>query len=262
MLLRATPATGPAAATSRCGIWSLRCVRSSRGELALVGILYVLYQGGRGIAGDAFDTPRGNAHAIAALERRLGIAWEAAAQQFVDTIPGLPALLAFSYVSLHIGATTLALVWLYRSEPRIYATGRTSLGLGTAIALVIHVLYPTAPPRLAGLGIADTVAAAARIDLASGLLGPLYNPIAAVPSMHFGYALVIGVAVAARARPRLLRVAGALYPGFVLLVIVATGNHFLLDALVGAAVVAVAASLAALARPSRRVSTRLDLEVA
>jgi PAP2 superfamily len=68
----------------------------------------------------------------------------------------------------------------------------------------------------------------------------LYNPYAAVPSMHFGYALVVGAAVAWQARRRLLQLAGLAYPVFVLLVTVATGNHFLLDAAAGAAAVLLA----------------------
>jgi hypothetical protein len=120
-----------------------------------------------------------------------------------------------------------------------YARARTTLLGATAIALIVHVAFPTAPPRLAAVGIADTVAGIG-VNLSSELLGIFYNPNAAVPSMHFGYALVVGAVVAVHARSRALRALGALYPGFVLLVIVATGNHFLLDAAAGAGVIAAA----------------------
>ena len=122
--------------------------------------------------------------------------------------------------------------------------------LASGLALVGYLVYPTAPPRLSGIGITDTVSGG-HIDLNSGLVSSLYNPYAAVPSMHFGYALVAGAAVAWLTSRRLVQAAAACYPAFVLLVIVATGNHFLFDALAGAVVVGVAAGGALLlARPA------------
>ena len=76
------------------------------------------------------------------------------------------------------------------------------------------------------------------LNLSSDLLGSLYNPIAAVPSLHFGYALIVGVALAQLASQRWLRRVGAAYPALMLLIIVATGNHFLFDAVAGGLVVA------------------------
>ncbi len=109
-----------------------------------------------------------------------------------------------------------------------------------------YVLFPAAPPRLAGQGFSDTVTTSTGLNLSSDVLGALYNPFAAVPSLHFGYALIVGVAIAAIARNRVVRVLGALYPVLMLLIIVATGNHFVFDAALGAVVV-VAGWLVALA---------------
>jgi PAP2 superfamily len=144
-------------------------------------------------------------------------------------------LLGLSYLTLHLAVTVAVLLWLHHSRPAAFAVVRTTLVLASGLALVGYLLYPTAPPRLAGIGIVDTVSGD-HVDLNTGLVSSLYNPFAAVPSMHVGYALVVGAAVAWQARRRLVRAAGVLYPAFVLLVIVATGNHFLLDAVVGAAV--------------------------
>jgi membrane-associated phospholipid phosphatase len=63
--------------------------------------------------------------------------------------------------------------------------------------------------------------------------------------MHIGYALIVGACLLVHARRALVCVLGALYPPFVLLVVVATGNHFFLDAAAGALVAAVAAVAAA-----------------
>ena len=142
-------------------------------------------------------------------------------------------LLGFAYMSLHFGATAAALVWLHRRHRERFALVRTTLVVSTAISLAIYVLYPAAPPRLAGLGFADTVTEKAGINMSSDALGSLYNPFAAVPSLHFGYALLVGVAVAALARRRWVRMLGAAYPPFMLFTIVATGNHFIFDAAAG-----------------------------
>ncbi len=158
-------------------------------------------------------------------------------------------LLGIAYLTLHLAVTVAVLLWLHRRRPAAFPLVRTTLVLASGLALVGYLVYPTAPPRLAGIGIADTVSSD-HVDLNSGLVSSLYNPYAAVPSMHFGYALVAGAAVAWLTRRRLLQAAAAFYPAFVLLVIVATGNHFLFDALAGAAVTALAAGAALLlARP-------------
>jgi membrane-associated phospholipid phosphatase len=102
-------------------------------------------------------------------------------------------------------------------------------------------VFPTAPPRLSDLGILDTISGHGRVNLDKGLVSALYNPYAAVPSMHAGYALVVGSTLVQQGRHFMTRLAGAVYPALIILVIVATGNHFLLDAAAGMLVVALAA---------------------
>jgi hypothetical protein len=132
------------------------------------------------------------------------------------------------------------LVWVYRRRREHFPLVRTTLIGSTALALVGYVLYPAAPPRLAGLGFADTVTKHAGLNLSSDLLASLYNPLAAVPSLHFGYALLVGVTVAVLAESRAWKIAGALYPLAMLYIIVATGNHFLFDAAAGGLVIVLA----------------------
>jgi membrane-associated phospholipid phosphatase len=122
------------------------------------------------------------------------------------------------------------------------------------LALIGYLAFPAAPPRLADLGIADTISNGL-LDLNTGLISALYNPFAAVPSMHVGYAVVVGASMLHYGERRTLRALGVLYPVLVLLVIVATGNHFFLDAAVGAVVAGVAA-LAATALFSARAGRR------
>jgi hypothetical protein len=205
-------------------------------ELGALALLYGLYELVRGFGGENWEAALAHTSDIVALEQRLNVYGEQAIQEWTHTIPALPSALGVLYIVLHFAATALALVWVHRSRRESFPIVRTALIASTALALVGYVLYPAAPPRLANLGFADTVTEHAGLNLSSDLLGSLYNPIAAVPSLHFGYALLVGVAVASLARNRAVRTVAALYPAAMLFIIVATGNHFLFDAAAGAAV--------------------------
>jgi hypothetical protein len=211
---------------------------SGRIELAALAVLYGFYELVRGFGGENWVAARANTADIVAFEQRVGLFVERDVQAAFSTIAGAPALLGFLYVGLHFGATGAALVWVHRRHPSAFAHLRTTLIVSTALALTGYILYPAAPPRLAGLGFADTVSTHTGLNLSSDLLGSLYNPIAAVPSLHFGYALAVGVALARVASRRSLRLLFGSYPALMLLVIVATGNHFFFDAAAGGVVVA------------------------
>jgi hypothetical protein len=165
-------------------------------------------------------------------------------QHAARALPGLTSLLGTAYLTLHLAVTAGVLLWLHQRRPAAFAFVRTTLLLASALSLIGFLAYPTAPPRLAGLGIADTVSNG-HIDLNHGLVSSLYNPYAAVPSMHIGYALIVAASLFHYGRRPLVRVLAALYPPFVLLVVVATGNHFFLDAAAGALVAGLAAAAAA-----------------
>jgi len=203
-------------------------------EIAALFALYAVYEVVRGFGSASFGVARAHSDAIVSLERRLHVFAESGIQDWASRIPFLPSLLGFAYITLHIAATSAVLVWVYRSRRAYFAVVRTSLVISTAISLVVYVLYPAAPPRLAELGFADTVTDQAHVNLSSDVLGSFYNPFAAVPSLHFGYALLVGVTVALLAKGRVARAIGWSYPAVMLLVIVATGNHFFFDAAGGA----------------------------
>ena len=207
-------------------------------EIGGLAALYALYEVVRGAGGSSLLAARQNTDDIVALESALHVFHERAVQGAAHAVPMLPALLGVAYMALHLGGTALAMRWIYRRRPDAFPLVRTTLIASTAIALVGYVLYPAAPPRLAGLGFDDTVSSHTHLNLSSDLLGALYNPYAAVPSLHFGYALIVGVALAVLAKRRWVRALGAAYPAFMLFDIVATGNHFLFDAAAGAVVVA------------------------
>jgi PAP2 superfamily len=234
---------------------------SGRIELIALAVLYGVYELVRGFGGENWIAARANTADIVALEQRLSLFVERDVQAAFSTIAGAPAVLGFLYVALHFAGTAVAAIWIHRRHPAAFAHLRTTLIVATALALVGYVFYPAAPPRLAGMGFTDTVTSHTGLNLSSDFLGSLYNPIAAVPSLHFGYALAVGVALARVTARRSLRIAFALYPAAMLLIIVATGNHFFFDAAAGALVVVagwwVASRLAREARAPHGVVVQL-----
>ena len=254
-----------AAAIAAPGLRSIRRLRcwlsvphSLRTEAAAALTLYGLYELARGLVVADRAQADTHAHRLVALERSLHLFVESNVQRAVQTLPGLTSLLGVAYLTLHLAVTAGVLLWLHRRRPEGFPFVRTALLLASALALVGFLVYPTAPPRLAGVGIADTVSSR-HVDLNRGLVSALYNPYAAVPSMHIGYALLVAVALVRHGRRLLVRAIGALYPPFVVLVIVATGNHFFFDACAGALVAGVAAALAAFVTP-RPATARLAAE--
>lgn len=225
------------AAAPRRGWLSTR--HSLRIEVATILGVYAVYEATRGlIAGDAPVALR-HAQDVISLERSLHILVEERVQHAALAVPGLIGTLGFAYLTLHLSVTAGMLLWLHRRRSAAYPLVRTTLLLATVLAVVGYVVFPTAPPRLSGIAIVDTVSGG-HVDLDKGVVSSLYNPFAAVPSMHVGYALIVGASLARYARHVITRVAGLAYTPFVLLMIVATGNHFFFDAAAGAALAGVA----------------------
>jgi hypothetical protein len=210
-------------------------------EIAALTLLYGVYELLRGVGSVNLASATEHAQRVVRLEGHLGVYSERTVQHFSEGIPMLSHTLATLYIALHVAGTIGVLFWVYRSRRFAFPFVRTALVLTTALALPVYALYPVAPPRLAIAGFADTVSESGPLDLSSTLLGRFYNPVAAVPSLHLAYALLVGAVIVWLARPLTLRVAGALYPFVALFVIVATGNHYYFDAATGAAVAAVAA---------------------
>jgi hypothetical protein len=229
---------------------------SLRAEAFAVLALYAGYEATRGLVVGNSDAALRHARQVASVEQSMHVFVEHRVQVDAHLVPGLVGVLGVAYLTLHLATTAGFLFWLYRRHPAAYPLIRTTLLLASALALIGFIFYPTAPPRLAGLGIADTISGP-DIDLNDGLVSSLYNPFAAIPSLHIGYAVIVGGGLLRYAKRRAARLLGVLYPLFVLVVIVATGNHFLLDAAIGAAVAAVALCIAlALERAAPRGSAQ------
>jgi PAP2 superfamily len=207
-------------------------------EVSTLAFLYGIYELVRGQGHATLAAARAHTDWIVDLERSLHIFGERSVQNAAHAVPGASTVLGIAYILLHFVGTAVFLVWLYRRHRERFALVRNVLIGATGIALVFYVFFPVAPPRLAGLGFVDTVSKSAKVNLSSDMLGSLYNPFAAVPSLHFGYALLVGVAIGSLATRRWVRALGWAYPAVMLLTIVGTGNHFFFDAAAGGIVVA------------------------
>jgi len=239
--LRGELSRRPSLARSARALLSTR--HSLRVEAVIVLGFYALYEVSRGLVVGDEQAAVQHARAVVALERSLHLFVEHDVQRAAYAVPGLIETLGGMYLAFHLAVTGGYLVWLHQRRPSEFPLVRTTLVIANGLALVGYLVYPTAPPRLAGIGVTDTVSND-HIDLNTGLISALYNPLAALPSMHFGYALVVGASLLRCGRRAAVRLTGATYPALVMVIIVATGNHFFVDAAAGAAVVGLAVGLA------------------
>jgi len=219
-------------------------------QLALFAIAYYAYRLVRGLvdgrAAVAFD----NARALVDAERALGTFFEPGLQAWAQGQGWIVTWANWMYVNSHFAVTTAFLVWLYVARNHAFYFVRNMFMVAMGLALVLYVAYPTAPPRfLPEWGFTDTVAAFVG-EAAEQSATVLYNPFAAVPSMHVAFALMIAVPGVRLVKARSLKAVWALYPLVVTFVVVVTANHFWLDAALGAIVAALAgwAASAALGR--------------
>lgn len=210
--------------------------RDGLAQLAVVLGAFAAYEAARVAMEPNWAQAFTNARRIVSAEEVLGVAWEQSLQRAFLALPDLMTAFNIFYFVGHFVFTGIFFLWLYHRSRDGFRSFRDGFLAATAIAVVIHWLFPTAPPRLAEAGIADTLLLLSGIDIGSPTSSALSNPVAAVPSLHAAYALGVGIGLIRYARSPLMRVAGAIYPPLVVLTIVVTGNHFVLDAVAGVAV--------------------------
>lgn len=194
------------------------------------------------IAGNAaiFDTARLHALQILLFERSIGIDMELAVQRLVlERYPFLMHILARVYYS-HICVGVAFIVYVYSCTPRAaYKRVRYALAADNAIAFAVISLWRCSPPRLLPLGYGYTDVLHGGMN-AGGENAWTHNrfqlTIAAMPSLHFGTALLLAVYLCRHAPHRVVRVLAPVWPAAMLFTIVATANHFLMDAVVGAVI--------------------------
>ncbi|MEV6678040.1 phosphatase PAP2 family protein [Streptomyces erythrochromogenes] len=204
-------------------------------EILLIAVSYWTYSLIRNAVPEQKSIALANADWIWGVEKTLGIAVEQSVNHAVNSVTWLIVGMNYYYATLHFVVTIGVLVWIYRFHPGRYAATRLVLFATTGVALVGYYFYPLAPPRLMnGQDFIDTVLVHHTWgSMASGNLKHMSNQYAAMPSMHIGWSLWCGLTIFAVASAPWARILGLLYPTATLVVIVATANHFWLDAVGG-----------------------------
>jgi membrane-associated phospholipid phosphatase len=213
-----------------------RLARRGAYEIALVVGLFMAYFATRGIvsgrAADAFH----NAYQLMKLQNWLGISWELSVQSWIMQHDALIWFVNSIYVYTHMPALIIFAAWVFIWHHDRYPEVRNVFLGMLAVGLLSYSLVPLAPPRFfAATGFVDTLAAYSSIDYHQESIDMLYNPYAAMPSLHVGFAVFVGIGLILIGRRIHHQIIGVAFPLLMSLAVVGTGNHFVLDVVAGAA---------------------------
>ena len=205
-------------------------------EFVLLAVMLWLYRYVRFIVKDNTTAAFDNAREVLAFEKTLGLDVEQGLQSLVLGHPWLVRGINRYYMSVHFAGTVAFLIWAFiRSYPG-YRKVRRVLVLTTLGALVIHVLYPLAPPRMMP-GFVDTMAVFGPNPYNSDAVKSFANQYAAMPSLHIGWAIIVAYGIITISKSR-YRWGAVAHPIVMLMVVMVTANHYWLDGAVAAVVVA------------------------
>jgi hypothetical protein len=234
--MSAATTTSPTVTAGRA--WPRRAARAAL-ELAIIAALFHLYRFGRLVGVGREDEAFSHADLVRQAEQVLHLPSEAAIQHAVAGFPHVYELANRYYVGLHFPVIIAFMLWSFFGRTREHYTWvRNLLIVQTSLALLIHILFPLAPPRMfPEWGFVDTMAAYGP-NAYDGVSAAVANQHAAMPSLHIGWAVLIAV-VLARTAPRPIAVLGALHAAITVFVVVITANHWFLDGIVATALLGV-----------------------
>jgi hypothetical protein len=215
-------------------------------QVLLFAGAYALYQVVRGLV-DGNDVAKAswNATKIIDLERTLHVFVEPSIQAWASNVHWLMDGADWIYLNMHYVVTVGVLIFLYTRRHDSFCFVRNSFMIAMAIALIGYAVYPTAPPRLMPeWGFTDSIRQFTGFTVEDHSVKALLNLYAAVPSIHVCFAILVGWPMAKLVRRPWLKALWLLYPLLITFVVVATGNHFLTDAFLGAVTAAVSMQIA------------------
>jgi hypothetical protein len=184
-----------------------------------------------------------NARRVANFEDSFNAFVEPHLQRMVMDMTWLIKALNLYYTTMHFAVTVGVLVFLYVRRRPFYSHARNVLLLSSALALIGYFAFPLQPPRNYACNcINDT------LDILGGpwtyqdaAVQHIANPYAAMPSVHFSWALWSALYLARLGGRRSLRYLGVAHVVLTFFAIILTGNHYWLDAVGGALTIGVAA---------------------
>lgn len=216
---------------------------------------YMAYRYTQGAIDDPIGTATSfsNARDIIAIEQGTGTFFEPSVHQFFREIPVLRDFSALLYMNAQTVIVSIALLYIYFRHNDSFYFVRNMFLFAMGIALVCYAAFPTAPPRFffAEYNFVDVVSTFTGVRPGDNA-NDLFNPYAAVPSMHCAFALMISVPLAKLSKHKATRIFWTCYPALMVWCVVVTANHWWLDAAAGfatAGVAAYAAGLLARIRP-------------
>jgi len=221
-------------------------------QIGVFVLAYLAYSAARFLTIGDLGAAKANADWILDFEHHLGVASEASVQ---TALTGTWALWLLNHLYLAAQLIVLpgALIFLYRRSQPLYERLRNTILATWLISIPVYAAFPVAPPRLADIGLVDTITHQTGVALDSGLTTSFYNELAAVPSLHVGFAVAIGIALAAAVRNPIAKVLALLWGPTIGLAVVATGNHFVFDIAAGVVAAAIGYGVGvALSRPEVR----------
>ena len=206
-------------------------------ELAIVVWLFWLYDVINDLAPLRHALALANARSLLQFERSLGLDPELTLNRWLAGHATLSSFASYYYFFAHAVVTFAVLVWLWWWRPNRYVALRTALVIINLVAFAVFWRYPLAPPRsFPALGFIDVIARSrALVSWHSGVLVHDADQFAAMPSLHVAWALWSATAVWQCTRRVAIRALAALYPLLTSFIVLATGNHYLLDVVAGAA---------------------------
>lgn len=210
-------------------------------ELLLAVLLYEIYNAVQALLTGSTARAQQDGRDVLGWERWLHLDPELALNHVFGHVTALAVPACYFYASLHFIVTPAVLIWTYLARPRGYRQARSVLFVMTLSGLVGFWLFPTAPPRLLqGAGFSDTLAHFSSwgwwsSDALPSAAKDLANQYAAMPSLHVAWAVWCAATVCAMSRRPVVRAVAVAYPVLTGIVVLATGNHYLLDVLAGAA---------------------------
>jgi hypothetical protein len=204
-------------------------------DVLLIAVSYGLYTLIRDVEPAQHTGPLHRAHDIWSLEKTLHINVEHAVNHAINHVTWLIVGMNYYYATLHYIITIGVLLWVYFRRPEVYRSVRTVLGTTTWLALVGFYFYALAPPRLflPGYFIDTNVVHHTWGSFGTSGMDSVSNQFAAMPSMHIGWSTWCALTVFRLTRNKWVKWGSLLYPVFTLVVILATANHFVLDAVGG-----------------------------
>lgn len=214
-------------------------------EILFIVPAYALYQLVRGTVGGQAGTAFENASRLIHLEKRLGIFHEAFLQQLILPKGWMVDLFNYIYVWGHLPIIIGVAFWLYASHRDRYALFRNAFMISGLIALIGFTTVPLTPPRyMPEFGFVDTIVHAQSYYVFQN--PKIVNQYAAMPSLHFGWDLLVAFAIGLNTHSKFMRVFSMFMPFITLGGIVLTANHYFLDAAAGGLVAVLGFSIALL----------------